>query len=338
MFQLIANVLAWFYDLVPNYAAAIALLTLSIMVLLTPLTLKSTKSMLEMQRLQPEVRRLQQQHKGDRQKLNEEMMALYKEHKINPLGGCLPLLLQAPVFFILFRVLHALTQVCNQPTTASRCLNPTVPNGNFGASYLDHGTELWKSLASGNTMHALGIDLADSAVKVIGDSFVKGLPYLALVLVVGATSYYQQRQISARQTNQIANPQQQMLLKLMPGLFAVISLTFPAGLIVYFLTSNIYRIAQNAYITRRFFRAEHATASGGSDNGSAPPAKPKPETTKGKAAPKAKPPPTPRPRPTPKPAADAGGAKGNPARGPAARPPARPSPRPTPKPTPKKKK
>src|SRR6476619_194380 len=178
------------------------------MVLMLPLTLKSTKSMLEMQRLQPEVRRLQQQYKGDRQKLNEEMMALYKEHKINPLGGCLPLLLQAPVFFILFRVLHALTQVCNQPTTASRCLNPTVPNGNFGASYLNHGTELWKSLASGNTMHALGIDLADSAVKVIGDSFVKGLPYLALVLVVGATSYYQQRQISARQTNQIANPQQ----------------------------------------------------------------------------------------------------------------------------------
>src|SRR5205085_3413277 len=88
MFQLIANVLAWFYDLVPNYAAAIALLTLAIMILLTPLTLKSTKSMLELQRLQPEVRRLQQQYKGDRQRLNEEMMALYKEHRINPLGGC----------------------------------------------------------------------------------------------------------------------------------------------------------------------------------------------------------------------------------------------------------
>jgi YidC/Oxa1 family membrane protein insertase len=341
MFQLIANVLAWFYGLVPNYAAAIALLTLSIMVLLTPLTLKSTKSMLEMQRLQPEVRRLQQQYKGDRQKLNEEMMALYKEHKINPLGGCLPLLLQAPVFFILFRVLRSLTQVCTASSIAggaSRCLNPRVAVGNFGASYVDHASRLWNDLASGNTMHALGIDLADSAVKVISDSFVKGLPYLALVLVVGATSYYQQRQISARQTNQIANPQQQMLLKLMPGLFAAISLTFPAGLIVYFLTSNIYRIAQNAYITRRFFRADHAIATDESGNGSVPPPKPKPETTKGKATPRAKPAPTPRPRPTPKPSADAGGAKGNPARGPAARPPARPSPRPTPKPTPKKKK
>jgi len=371
MFQLIANVLAWFYDLVPNYAAAIALLTLAIMILLTPLTLKSTKSMLELQRLQPEVRRLQQQYKGDRQRLNEEMMALYKEHRINPLGGCLPLLLQAPVFFILFRVLHALTQVCHQPTTASRCLNPTVPNGNFGASYLNHASKLWQDLASGNTMHALGIDLADSAVQVIGDSFVRGLPYLFLVLVVAGTSYYQQRQISARQMNQVANPQQQMLLKVMPALFAAISLTFPAGLIVYFLTSNLYRIGQNAYITRRFYGAKSSKADA-DGNGAAPPAakakppanKSRPAPTKGRPTPSKNQPeaandqpdaaphpparPTPkssssRPRPTPTPrsapAADGTPPKGNPARGPAARPPARPNPRPSPtKPTPKKKK
>jgi YidC/Oxa1 family membrane protein insertase len=343
MFQLIANVLAWFYDLVPNYAAAIALLTLAIMILLTPLTLKSTKSMLELQRLQPEVRRLQQQYKGDRQRLNEEMMALYKEHRINPLGGCLPLLLQAPVFWILFRVLHALTQVCHQPTTATRCLNPTVPNGNFGASYLNHASALWQDLASGNTMKALGIDLADSAVQVIGDSFVKGLPYLLLVLIVAATSYYQQRQISSRQTNQVANSQQQMLLKVMPALFAVISLTFPAGLIVYFLTSNLYRIGQNTYITRRFY-GEKKPAADTAGNGSAPPEKAKPAPTKPKPtrpAPKSS---SSRPRPTPTakgtPAADANPPKGNPARGPAARPPAqRPNPRPSPtKPTPKKKK
>jgi len=344
MFQLIANVLAWFYDLVPNYAAAIALLTLAIIVLLTPLTLKSTKSMLELQRLQPEVRRLQQQHKGDRQRLNEEMMALYKEHKINPLGGCLPLLLQAPVFIILFRVLHALTQVCHQPTTASRCLNPTVKDGNFGASYLDHASKLWNDLASGNTMHALGIDLADSAVQVIGDSFVRGLPYLALVLLVATSSYYQQRQVSARQTNQVANPQQQMLLKVMPGLFAVIALTFPAGLIVYFLTSNLYRIAQNAYITRRFYGAKKDGPDEGGNGAAPPPAKPKPDTTKsGTNRPAPRSPSSSRPRPTPtpkaKPAGDGSPPKGNPARGPAARPPARPNARPSPtKPTPKKKK
>ena len=79
------------------------------MLLVTPLKLKSTKGMLEMQRLQPEMRRLQQQYRGDRQKLNEEMMKLYQEHKVNPMASCLPLLLQIPVFIIMFRVLHGLT-------------------------------------------------------------------------------------------------------------------------------------------------------------------------------------------------------------------------------------
>ncbi|HKA02729.1 MAG TPA: YidC/Oxa1 family membrane protein insertase [Acidimicrobiales bacterium] len=349
MFQLIANVLAWFYGLIPNYAIAIALLTLAIMILLTPLTLKSTKSMLEMQRLQPEMRRLQAQYKGDRQKLNEEMMKLYKEHQINPLGGCLPLLLQAPVFIILFRVLNHLTQVCHQPTAATRCLNPTVPDGNFGASYVSHSSQLWKDLASGNTMKAFGLDLSKSALNVVQESFVRGLPYIALVLVVAATSYYQQRQISSRNTNQPANPQQQMLLKIMPALFAVISFAFQAGLIVYFLTSNLYRIAQNAYITRRFYREAGAAAAGATGGGPAAkptPAKPAP-TKDAKARPTPakgdgnrptpqRPQPRPQPRTQGKPAAPPAAPKGNPVRG--ARPTPQPTPRPTPKPPPKKKK
>ena len=102
----------------------------------------------------------------------------------------------------------------------------------------------------------------DSALKVISESASsRASPTWRSCWSWRRTSYYQQRQISARQTNQVANPQQQMLLKLMPGLFAAISLTFPAGLIVYFLTSNMYRIAQNAYITRRFFRADKAAAA-----------------------------------------------------------------------------
>ena len=204
MFQLIANVLAWFYDLVPNYAAAIALLTLAIMVLLTPLTLKGTKSMLELQRLQPEMRRLQQQHKGDRQKLNEEMMALYKEHRINPLGGCLPAAAAGA------GVLHLVPGPARPDASLSPAddrhagaCNPTVPERQLRGQLPQPRHLAVAGPGSGNTMIAFGIDLADSAVKVIGDSFVKGLPYLALVLVVAATSYYQQRQISARQTNQV---------------------------------------------------------------------------------------------------------------------------------------
>jgi YidC/Oxa1 family membrane protein insertase len=337
MFQLIANALAWFYGLVPNYAIAIALLTLAIMVLLTPLTLKGTKSMLEVQRLQPEMKRLQAQYKGDRQALNEEMMKLYREHKINPLGGCLPLLLQLPIFFILYRVLRKLTETCTADDVLkgiSRCVG--VKPGNFGPSYVDHSTQLWKDLSSGNTMMAFGLDLARSAVDVIRDSFVKGLPYLVLVLIVAATSYYQQRQIASRTKNQPVNPQQQMLLKVMPALFAVISLTFPAGLIVYFLTSNMYRIGQQAYITKRFYRADKAGGGGdGSGNGALPKGKPPPggsdQTTKDGGPPTRPSPERPKPKPKrPEPTVKPDKAA-SPARGPAARPPSRPRPQPAPK-------
>src|SRR3954454_3835153 len=105
----LASLLAFFYGLIPSYGVAIVLLTVAIMLLLTPLTVKSTRSMLAMQRLQPEIKRLQAQHKNDRQALNEAMMAFYKEHNVNPLGGCLPLLLQMPVFFGLYEAIRGLT-------------------------------------------------------------------------------------------------------------------------------------------------------------------------------------------------------------------------------------
>src|SRR5262245_15049873 len=110
LFELISGLLNFFYANVPGgYAVAIALLTCVVMIVTTPLTLKGTRSMIEMQRLQPEIRRLQVQYKDDRQKLNEELMSFYREHQINPVGGCLPLLIQAPVFSILFYVVRGLT-------------------------------------------------------------------------------------------------------------------------------------------------------------------------------------------------------------------------------------
>jgi YidC/Oxa1 family membrane protein insertase len=256
VFDLIATILAWFYDLIPNYAIAIALLTLSVMVLLTPLTLKGTKSMLAMQRLQPEMKRIQQQYKGDRQKLNEELMKFYQENKINPLGGCLPLLLQMPVFFVLYRVLHQLTRTCTAGLLASGACT-TI--GNFAPSYLDHSTELWQDLTATDQMLAFGMDLSQSAANQMRDSFVGALPYLILILAVTATSYIQQLQISARnKSGTPINPQQAMLLKILPAFFAFISLTLPAGIVVYFLVSNLYRIAQQAYITRAFYRQDAA--------------------------------------------------------------------------------
>src|SRR5688572_15418073 len=110
IFEVPASLLAWFYDLTNNYILAISLIALVVMIITAPLVLKSTKGMLEMQKLQPQMRRLQQEHRGDRQKLNEEMMKLYQSHKVNPLASCFPMLLQLPVFFIMFRVLHGLTR------------------------------------------------------------------------------------------------------------------------------------------------------------------------------------------------------------------------------------
>src|ERR671934_1770002 len=102
--------LGWFlshlYDVIPNYGVAIIVLTLAIRVLLLPLGLKQIRSMQAMQAIQPQIKQLQQKYKGNRQKLNEEMMKLYKERGVNPLAGCLPLLLQIPVLIALYSVLR----------------------------------------------------------------------------------------------------------------------------------------------------------------------------------------------------------------------------------------
>ena len=111
MFDLIARVLAWFYDFSGSYAISIVLLTFLIMLILTPLTLKGTRSMMRIQQLQPELKRIQTQHKGDRQKINEATMALYQQHGANPLAGCLPTLVQLPVFIVLYRVINGMTKM-----------------------------------------------------------------------------------------------------------------------------------------------------------------------------------------------------------------------------------
>jgi YidC/Oxa1 family membrane protein insertase len=99
-------ILSFFYGVIPSYGLAIILLTVLVRLVMFPLTYRQTRSLQAMQRLQPKIKELQRKHKGNRQKLNEEMMKLYKEHQVNPLGGCLPLLLQFPVFIALYAVLR----------------------------------------------------------------------------------------------------------------------------------------------------------------------------------------------------------------------------------------
>ena len=106
--QLVGWILAGFYSLVPNFGIAIILLGLTFMILVVPLTLKSTRSMLAMQRLQPKMKQLQQQHKNDRMALNQALTELYKEEGVSPFGSCIPTLLPLPLFYVLYRVIIGL--------------------------------------------------------------------------------------------------------------------------------------------------------------------------------------------------------------------------------------
>ncbi len=239
IFNALAALLAACYSISGNYAVAIALFTVIIMLASTPLTLKSTRSMMAMQRVQPELKRLQTKYKGDRERLNQEMMALYQREGINPLGGCLPQLVQLPIFFILFRLLRGLS---------------FTPKGavNFEPKYLDHGTRLYKDLASGNQMVSFGIDLARQANNVVRQSVVEAIPYLILIAITGVTAWYQQKQMQARQSESTAptNSQQQMLMKVMPYTLPLFSFFMPLGMVIYFIISNLWRVGQQAYIHR----------------------------------------------------------------------------------------
>src|SRR5215203_500231 len=225
LFELISGLLNFFYELVPNYAVAIALLTCVVMIVTTPLTLKGTRSMIEMQRLQPEIRRLQVQYKDDRQKLNEEMMAFYREHEINPVGGCLPLLIQAPVFSILFYVVRGLTNPYKftgvQDLLVSYGVDIAAVREQFAAEgfrpkYLSHDAELYRSLLGQDHMTAFGIDLARSASTALSEGFVEALPYFALVGVIALLSWFQQKQIMGRNSNSEMTQQQRTMMIIGP--------------------------------------------------------------------------------------------------------------------------
>src|SRR5688500_15461252 len=159
MFKFIADILAYLYELVPDYGVAIMLLTLAIMIVLTPLSLKGTRSMLAMQRLQPELRKLQVKYKDDREKLNQEMMAFYKENNINPVGGCLPLLIQMPVFFVLYRILFGLTRRAPYGVDIGAAYGKEIAGegtlerfGYFNPEHLNQDTDLYRDLSNTNRM------------------------------------------------------------------------------------------------------------------------------------------------------------------------------------------
>ena len=239
--NLLGFIMAFFYRFIPSIGISIILLTAVLRLIVWPLTAKQAKSMLAMQRAQPEIKKLQAKYKDDRQKLNEEMMKFYKENEINPFGGCLPLLLQMPIFIGLFRLLNNIPK--HIPKTGAFSSMYSAICDAKGAACLAK-TPVYKLPFFPNGL----FDLHLSAGKG-HPSLVAALPYWGLVALVVISAYVQQKQTMRFQMQ--ANPQMQMVGRIMPLFFAFISIRIPAGVVLYFFVSNLWQIGQQEVVYRK---------------------------------------------------------------------------------------
>jgi YidC/Oxa1 family membrane protein insertase len=232
---------------------------------LFPLTLKQTRSMRAMQEIQPEVKRLQKELKGDREELNKQLMELYKERGVNPAAGCLPLLLQMPIWFALFSVLRtgsgiptsselwAAVAPAKELLDAMREAGDVILSGSY--TYVIDGISKTVDVAQVfNPVNFLGMNLLINPSDAFAVGFATFIPYALLLLVIIAAGYYQQVQTTrTRKDGQPPTPQMQGMqnaLKIMPVFFGFISWSLPTGLDLYFGVSNIFRIGQQAWILR----------------------------------------------------------------------------------------
>jgi YidC/Oxa1 family membrane protein insertase len=190
-------VLRWIYDYTQNYGVAIVLLTCGIKLLFVPLQYKSYKSMQGMQKIQPKVQALQQKLKDDKDRLNRELIKLYKENKVNPVGGCLPMLLQMPAFISLFNILYMTVDLRQAPFL------------------------LW---------------ITDLSVPD---------PFYVLPILMGASMVLQQKMMPTTM-----DPAQAKMMLLLPVFLTFLFLTFPAGLVLYWLTNNVLTITQQVITDR----------------------------------------------------------------------------------------
>jgi YidC/Oxa1 family membrane protein insertase len=186
------------HSYVGNWGWAIVLFTILVKIILFPLSYKGMLSMQKLKDLAPKMKDIKEKYKGDSAKMNMKMMELYKNHGANPLGGCLPLLLQIPIFFALYRVLLNADEL-------------------QGAQWI-----LWIN----------NLAVMD--------------PYWVLPILMGITMYYQQKITPSNFTD----PLQEKIFKFFPVLMTVFFITFPAGLVLYWLTNNILTIAQQYYINK----------------------------------------------------------------------------------------
>ena len=222
----------------PAWALSIVFLTVTVRLLLFPLFVKQIKSQRRMQELAPKIKELQKAHKGDRETMNTEMMKLYKENNANPISGCLPLLLQLPVFFALFTVIREFRTTAGGPR-----FGLTQEQLVEGAQAKVFGAPI--SAVFNSPMSLIDqLDASQITVRVVA---------AIMVVLMGATTFWTQRQMIARSGT--TDPQQVMIQKLLlyvlPLSFAVSGAFFPIGVLLYWLTTNVWSMGQQHYVIKR---------------------------------------------------------------------------------------
>jgi YidC/Oxa1 family membrane protein insertase len=270
--QGLGQALAAFYSVVGNYGLAIILFTLVIRLVLLPLGIKQIRSMREMQAIQPKVKAIQQKFKGNRQRINEETMKLYREHGVNPLMGCLPLLAQFPVLIALFAVLQFPKGLTHMPhSNSNRVVGQPQDSKLYvdivrfqktkflGANLLCNATQAGQQVK----IDAKALHVPDAALLGrldCGSGPASRIPYYFFAAAMIATTYYQQRQM--QKATPTGSQQQQALTKFMPLLFGFWGLIFPAGLVIYWTTTNLVQIGQQHYMLPRMPAVPAGKASG----------------------------------------------------------------------------
>jgi len=207
-------ILRFFDNFFHNYGLSIIFLTILVKILFWPLTHKSYKSMGEMKKLQPRLMKLKEKYKNDRQAMNKEMMTLYRTYKINPMSGCLPMIIQLPVFFALFRVLGSAIELRHAPFF------------------------LWiDDLSAPDRLFSFPF-----SVPLMSPPY--GVPVLTLLM--GASMFLQQKM-----TPTPGDPAQAKMMMMLPLIFTFFFINFPSGLVLYWLVNNLISIGQQYHIMKR---------------------------------------------------------------------------------------
>lgn len=269
LYRIVGYLLALLYYPLHSLGIAIIVMTLIVMFVQLPLIAKQTRSMILMQRVQPEIKKIQQKYKDDRQKQNEELLKFYQENKINPLAGCLPLLLIMPIGIAVLGTFRHPGIQYHIPRSGTFSKLYVDICGNVNTSPQACGAAIKHSPPA--ALHFLGLNLNWSAANAVPEGFVTALPYFILLGLVILSGWYQVRQTQSRQATAGApvNAQMQAITKIMPIFFGVISYGFNTATTIYFLVSNVWRIGQQHFVLSKMWEEEHTPRVGTASTGAA---------------------------------------------------------------------